>query len=313
MKTSGVGFAFAVVFKIIICSVFACPHFQDRSETQIAIRANLKRLSSLAHTRQIMLSSSLIRSQYFVEEMGLFVRYPVGPQSSKEMDLAELLKGKESNDIVGIVLPFALLKREELHEFEKLKRLKLLDVGGSNIDNKSVSHLADLEALETLHLYDTEIDRKALDTLTSIKSLKHLSLGGTRVELSAAISFASGNGISSLFAHGLNCGEKSSLNSSSLVILDVAFSDVDRLTLNYAPKLETVIISKNQIPWLKTQLINLDSIGTVFVVDCLSDDERLDSLRAYGMEVFGKSGIVYSGVNKYFDDVNPSHVFSKAR
>ncbi len=80
-----------------------------------------------------------------------------------------------------IDLGFAKVGDAELKEVEKFKTAKCLHVLGSNVTNKGLSYIAEMQQLESLHLIGTQITDDGLKEIAELKNLRFLHLVGTKI------------------------------------------------------------------------------------------------------------------------------------
>lgn len=80
-----------------------------------------------------------------------------------------------------IDLGFAKVGDDELKDIDQFKTAKCLHVLGSNVTDKGLGYIADLEELESLHIVGTQITDGGLKQLRSLKKLRFLHLVGTQV------------------------------------------------------------------------------------------------------------------------------------
>lgn len=80
-----------------------------------------------------------------------------------------------------IDLGFTQIGDAELAHVEKFKTARCLHVLGSNVTNKGIESISELEDLESLHIVGTQISNDGLKHLLKLKKLRFLHLIGTRI------------------------------------------------------------------------------------------------------------------------------------
>eukprot|EP00210_Caulerpa_lentillifera_P004480 g4274.t1 len=73
------------------------------------------------------------------------------------------------------------LNSRDVWMLPRLMELRLLDLGGTNIDDESLSHISPLKKLRTLQLWETQIGDKGLVHISKLNKLSTLSLQDTKV------------------------------------------------------------------------------------------------------------------------------------
>src|SRR5262245_2000581 len=96
-----------------------------------------------------------------------FLRFPAG--KLKTLSLPE----------TGLALLLEEAADAELKELAGLKRLRLLDLKGTNVTDVGVQELARLEELEVLNLARTQVTDAGLKKLTGLSQLRNLILSAT--------------------------------------------------------------------------------------------------------------------------------------
>ena len=78
-------------------------------------------------------------------------------------------------------LGFARIGDDELKHIDKFRTAKCLHVLGSNVTDRGLGYIAEMDQLESLHLVGTQITNAGLKQLKSLKRLRFLHLVGTRI------------------------------------------------------------------------------------------------------------------------------------
>lgn len=280
-------------------------------EEELRVFPDLKRIESLSAHGSIMLASSMFRSNYFVEEFGLMLRFPATRNIVSTPVLAKLLATRDPAKIDSMLLAFSSVADSDLGILTQLHDLKRLDLGGTLVTSNGIPSIVSASQLRELFMNDTLVNDEQLNLLVKMTSLRVLSLGGSKVTLPQALRLLGEMELESLFVHGLGGEGSVTLTSKSIVILDIAFSSLAEVTIGDLPKLETLVVSKSQLDDLSNLVNSAPNLKSIFVVD--SPFEELDLSRFVGTSarIFGTNNREFRGPDLVFREINPELLYRK--
>lgn len=280
---------------------------------ELRVMPDANQFNRVASEGKLMLVSSVIRAEYYVEDFGLFLDFPVGLHTLHSLKLKDLVNSVETSKVDSLLLAFSGVTDADLDVLKQFPALKRLDLGGTKVTNIGIPIIVETEGLRDLFLNDTRIDDNSNIHLEALKDLRVLSLGGTDLSLSKALKLLDGSKIEVLFVPGLQNSGAIELSSDSLIVLDIAFSDLSMVTFDNVPRLETLVISKSQLAGISAHLHRAPSLKSIVVVDDDSTELNLNILGNGSVSVLGRERQEFYGANMIFREVNPALLYDIAR